>query len=108
MAEQNLADARKALSESRSKDVLRGVRDALVGLIADMRNISAAGMTAHEADAALTAAAVSAQPKQETVRLLESIEAAEYGTAGALDLQATVDSAGKLIEQLHRELEARS
>ena len=108
VSEQNLSDARAAQRESRAKDALKSIRDALVGLIADMRNIPAAGMTSHEADAALSAAGISSQPKQDAVKLLESIEAAEYGSAGALNIDEMIANTEKTIAALHRELEARS
>jgi hypothetical protein len=107
-AEQSLNEARSALKDSRNKDALKGIRDAIVGLIADMRNIPAAGMTSHEADAALSSAGVAGQSKQDAVRLLESIEAAEYGSAFSLNVGEMIANAEKLIAQLHRELEARA
>ncbi|HYG74535.1 MAG TPA: BatD family protein [Planctomycetota bacterium] len=104
-AEEHLAKARSAASGSKS-DALRAIRAALVELIADMLNVPAAGMTAHEARQLLKARGVSAERCDETVRLLETIEAAEYGSADAENISALIENAAGLIPKLHRELEA--
>ena len=80
VAERKLVEARKALSAGQSMDALRAVRSAVVGLIADMRNIVAEGLTASEADAALALTAVPAAQRATALRLLEAIESAEYGS----------------------------
>ena len=68
------------LADGRSTDALRAARSAVVGLIADMRNIVAEGLTASEADAALAQTAVPRDERAAVSRLLESIELAEYGS----------------------------
>ena len=81
--QRKLAEAREALAAGRSTDALRAIRSAVVGLIADMRNIVAEGLTASEADAILAETAVPAAERAEVLRLLEAIESAEYGSGVA-------------------------
>ncbi len=105
MAERKLAEARKALATGESKDALRAVRSALLGLIADMRNIVAEGLTASDADATLAQTAVPAAERAATMRLLESIELAEYGSGMASEARAMIETAERLIPSLARHLE---
>jgi len=107
-AEHKLAEARKALAAGRSMDALRSLRSALVGLIADMRNIVAEGLTASEADATLARTAVPADARAEVLRLLEAIEAAEYGSGTSPETPAMIATAEGLIPSLSRHLERGS
>src|SRR5262249_13903674 len=77
-AERKLAEARNAFAEGRSTDALRSLRSALIGLIADMGNLVAEGLTASEVDATLAQTAVPVVERAELSRLLEAIESAEY------------------------------
>ncbi len=104
-AERKLAEARKVLAEGRSMDALRAIRSALVGLIADMRNIVAEGLTASEADATLARTAVPDVDRAEVTRLLEAIESAEYGSGIASEAPAMIATAERLIPSLARHLE---
>jgi BatD DUF11 like domain len=104
-AEHKLAEARKVLALGRSMDALRAIRSALVGLIADMRNIVAEGLTASEADATLAGTKVSADNRAEVLRLLEAIESAEYGSGIASEAMAMIETAERLISSLARGLE---
>jgi BatD DUF11 like domain len=104
-ARHKLAEARKELAGGRSMDALRAIRSALVGLIADMRNIVADGLTASEADATLAQTAVPADMRAEALRLLEAIEAAEYGSGIPSDVTAMIKSAEELAPRLARPLE---
>jgi hypothetical protein len=105
MAEHKLAEARKVCAEGRSMDALRAIRSALVGLIADMRNIVAEGLTASEADATLAQSAGPADTRAALVRLLEAIESAEYGAGIATGVPTMIDSAEGLVRGLARHLE---
>ena len=107
-AERKLAEARKVLAAGRSMDALRAIRSALVGLIADMRNIVAEGLTASEADATLAQTAVPAVERAEVLRLLEAIESAEYGSGIASEAPAMIETAEGLIPSLARHLERGS
>jgi hypothetical protein len=108
LAERKLAEARRALAAGQSMEARRAVRSALVGLIADKRNIVAEGLTASEADATLAQAAVPADLRVEVLRLLEAIESAEYGSGIASEERAIIDAAERLIPRLARHLERGS
>ena len=83
-AELKLAEARESLAAGRSADALRSIRSAVLGLIADMRNIVGEGLTASEADAVLARTAVPvSRSGTRYLRLLEAIESAEYGSGAA-------------------------
>jgi hypothetical protein len=103
-AGRKLAEARAALAAGESKVALRAVRSALVGLIADMQNIVAEGLTASEADAALAATSVPADERAAVRRLLEAIESAEYGTGVASETPGMIETAEGLIPSLARHL----
>jgi BatD DUF11 like domain len=107
-AERKLAEARKALAAGRSMDALRAIRSALVGLIADMRNIVAEGMTATEADATLSQTAVPAVERAEVLHLLDAIESAEYGSGIVPEIPAMISTAERLLPGLARHLQRGS
>lgn len=107
-ADRKLGEARKALAVGQSRDALRATRSALVGLIADMRNIVAEGLTATEADAILARSTVPTTERSAVRRLLETIEGAEYGAATASEVPAIIDKAETLIPSLARHLQRGS
>ena len=107
-ARQRLAESRAAEQAGQKADALRALRDALVELIADMRNCAAAGMTAQEAAAALASAGVSSETATGTVRALQEIEALEYGSAATLDCTALRTTVEELLPRLHKELGSRT
>ncbi len=100
-----LAEGRKAMAEGQSRVALRAVRSALVGLVADSRNIVAEGLTASEADAALAEAGVPAEERKTLSDLLGLIESAEYGSGVATEIPAMIERAERLIKSLARGLE---
>jgi BatD DUF11 like domain len=104
-AQRKLADARESLAAGRSADALRTIRSAVVGLIADLRNIVGEGLTASEADAVLARTAVPAADRAEVLRLLEAIESAEYGSGVASEAPAMIETAAAVIPRLSRALE---
>jgi hypothetical protein len=105
MADRKLAEARTAVAAGQSMVALRAIRSAVVGLIADMRNIVAEGLTASEADAALAETAVPAVERAAVLHLLEAIESAEYSSGGAPETPAMIATAQGLIPSLARHLE---
>jgi hypothetical protein len=107
-AEGKLAEARAALAAGQSLLGLRAIRTALVGLIADMRNIVAEGLTAAEVDAALAQTAVPAGEREALLRLLQAIESAEYGSGVESATPQMIDTAKRLIPSLARHLERGS
>jgi hypothetical protein len=104
-AEHKLAVARQSLAAGQSMDALRAVRSALVGLVADMRNIVGEGLTPAEADATLARTATPESERNEVQRLLQAIEGAEYGSEMASEASAMIDTAQRLIPSLARHLE---
>ncbi len=104
-AEIKLAEARKAVAAGQSRDALRAIRSALIGLIADLRNIVAEGLTPAEADAILARTAVPGTDRAEVQRLLDAIESAEYGPGLVPEAQAMIATAEALIPSLARHLE---
>src|SRR5262249_27232961 len=104
-AERSLAEARTALADGRSRESLRAVRTALVGLIADMRNIVAEGLTASEVDVVLAQTAVPDAERTQVLRLLETIESAEYGSGMAAEAPAMIETAAALVPSLARHVE---
>jgi hypothetical protein len=107
-ADRKLAEAKKALAAGQSMAAHRAVRSALVGLIADMRNLVAEGLTASEADATLAQTAVPAVERAEVLRLLEAIESAEYGSGIASEAPVMIETAERLIPTLARQMERSS
>lgn len=103
-----LNEARRELAAGQPTSALRLVRSALAGLVADLRNLVAEGLTASEIEAILTASEVSPDERAEVARLLESIESAAYGPGIALDATAMVARAERLIPSLARRLERGS
>ncbi len=99
-----IAEARKALAEGQSLGALRAVRSALFGLVADLRNIVAEGLTASEADGALAEAGVPAELRNGLSDLLGAIESAEYGSGVTTETPAMIESAERLIQSLARHL----
>jgi hypothetical protein len=104
-AKGRLDEARTALAQGRAGDAANAVRSAVVGLIGDMRNIVAEGLTASEANAALAEANVADEGRSEVVRLLSAIESAQYGSTGAIDAPAMIETAARLVPELARRLE---
>jgi hypothetical protein len=101
-SQRRLAEARQLHAEGRSREALRAIRSALVGLIADMRNIVAEGLTASEADAALAGTAVLPATRAAVLQLLEAIESAEYGSGAAAETEAMIETAAGLVPTLAR------
>lgn len=110
-ANRQLAAAREALSRGESREALRQVRSAIIGLIADMRNRVAEGLTTADAEAVLTAAAVPTDERAAVIGLLEAIESAEYGGGPAgssntsIDTAASIETAASLIARIAPHLE---
>jgi hypothetical protein len=100
-----LGEARTALGEGRSLDAARATRSALLGLVADMRNMVAEGLTAAEADATLAETSFPADERAELRRLLDAIESAEYGAGIAVEAPAMIETARRLVPSLARHLE---
>lgn len=107
-AKRKLAEARSALAAGQSSEALRAVRSALIGLIADMRNLVGEGLTASEADEVLASSAVPESERSAVSRLLEAVESAEYGSGTITEAAALVDAADAQIPRLARLLQRGS
>jgi hypothetical protein len=103
-ASRKLAEARAALAAGQSRDALRGVRSALIGLIADTRNLVGEGLTASEAERSLANSSVPEAERTAVARLLDAIESAEYGSGSTTETAAIVETAEGLIPRLARHL----
>jgi hypothetical protein len=100
------AGAAKKLNEARAAspaNAVRHVREAVLGLVADLRNRPAAGFTAADAQRELADAPMELQQKSN--RLLEALEAAEYASQGSIDPASFIRQAEELLPELYRALE---
>ncbi len=100
-----LTVARQLQNQGQTKDALRQVRSAFAGLVADIQNRVADGLTTADIFAALQEAAVPAPIQMETRSLLESIEGAEYGGSNAIAADNAISAATALIESVSPVLE---
>ncbi len=99
-AHTRLTSATQMSSQGKQKDSLREVRASIVGLIADIENRVAEGLTAADVATALAKAGVPENDRVATSRLLESIEGAEYGAGDAIDAQAAIKTATALVDRI--------
>jgi vacuolar-type H+-ATPase subunit E/Vma4 len=98
--------ASRKLNEARSAapaQSARHVREALLGLVADLRNKPAAGFTSADALREMSATPLELQNK--TRELLEALEAVEYAPQSAVDSAVYIRKADELIPEIHRALE---
>lgn len=107
-----LADAKSLLSQGQSKESLREVRAAILGLVADTRNGIAEGMTTNDVNTAMKAAGVANDEQVRMQLLLERIESAEYGASDTSSDTANstllVSEATELLNRVSPFLERRS
>src|SRR6185503_5303509 len=82
------------------------IRAALLGLVADLRNLPEAGLTPRDADAALQACGLAVEARQELTSILEALEGMAYGAPRAADLDPLRERAGALAARLDREVKA--
>lgn len=106
-AEQGVRQARALLTEGKNEDALRALRGALTGMVADMLNLPAAGMTVQEAAGALRSSGIDEATCLEAGRMLEILDALEYGAKSSGELNRALDAAEKLLPVLYKELSER-
>ncbi len=82
------------------KELLRTVRAAILGLVADTHNRNADGMTAADVRDALAMANAPDEVKDSVQKLLSTIESSEYGGGDGIDSTALIREAGQLIDRL--------
>ncbi len=99
-ATRRLADARSLVQKGQQAEALRQVRSAIVGMVADMQNRVAEGLTAADVNTTLTAASVNEDDRTAIVKLLESIESAEYGAGQSTDPITAIEEASRLISRI--------
>ena len=104
-ATRRLADARLLANKGQSTEALRQVRSAIVGLVADVQGRVAEGLTAADVNTALVEASVNDGDRMAIVKLLESIESAEYGAGQSTDPVRAIDETAKLISSITPRLE---
>jgi hypothetical protein len=92
--------AKQLQDQGQTKDALRQIRTAFAGLVADIHNRVADGLTTADIFRALQEAAVPEAIQVDTRRLLESIEGAEYGGSNAISADAAINSAITLMESI--------
>lgn len=103
-ADASIRQARDALARGDASAAGKFARAAITGLIGNLLDLPAAGMTAQEAHTALTAAKVSEPLRARTVEVLEKIEALEYAPSSGADVAALIDGAEQRVPELSREL----
>ena len=104
-ANRRLADARSLVVKGQHKEALRQVRSAIIGLVADLQNRVAEGLTAADVNTTLAGASVNDEDRMAIVKLLESIESAEYGAGQSADPIVAIEDAAKLITRIALRLE---
>ena len=104
----HLNGARAALKEGHSQSALLEAQRAVSALIGRRAGIEPAGMTARDAAEALEKMGVAQVQRDETVRMLEAIEATKYGSSSPSQADASVRAAEKLIVALQAEMDGRA
>ena len=105
IAHRRLAEARSADSQDQPKEALRLVRSSLIGLIADLQNRIAEGLTTTDVDAVLKQFSLGDSDRTTIVNLLESIESGEYGAGQSIDPASAIETASNLIPKIATRLE---
>ena len=104
-ANRRLAEARSLVSKGQQTEALRQVRSAILGLVADLQNRVAEGLTAVDVNSTLAAASINDDDRMAVVKLLESIESAEYGAGQSTDASVAIEETSKLISRIAPRLE---
>ncbi len=107
-ANSKLSGANTLLLQGKEKDSLSEARVAILGLVAELGNQIAEGLTTADVNLAMSDAAVPAELQQRLQSLLEKIESAEYGASQSGDSKLILREASELINKLAPYLERRS
>lgn len=105
IAYRRLSEARSANSQGQPKEALRLVRSSLIGLIADLQNRIAEGLTTTDVDGLLKKYSLGDADRTTTLNLLESIESGEYGAGQSIDPATAIETAASLIPKIATRLE---
>jgi BatD DUF11 like domain len=95
-----MTEARQWNGKGNRSAALRTMKLAVLGWIADTRNLLGEGLTVSDVVASLTSTAVPEKDRTAVARLLETVEAAEFGGGITLDVQAVMDEAENLVARL--------
>ena len=104
-ANRRLSEARSHVNKGEPTEALRAVRSAILGLVADLQNRVAEGLTAADVNSMLAAASINDDDRTAVVNLLEAIESAEYGAGQTRDPSVAIEETGKLIARIAPRLE---
>jgi hypothetical protein len=104
-ANRKLSEARMLLAQGKNKESLGLVRAAIVGVVADLSNRIAEGLTSVDVAAAMTSASVPDTDRAAILNLLELIESTEYGATLSADPTSMIESAAALIARVYPFLE---
>ena len=99
-ANKRIAEARNILRQGDTKQAMREVRSAVIGLVADSFNRVSDGLTASDVDQLLTSAKVADEERRTIKELLESIEASEYGAGLSNEPESTIEDAAKWVARV--------
>lgn len=100
-----LNEVSQLMADGKNQDALRQIRSAFMGLVADVQNRVTEGLTTADVGQALAEARVPNSDRAETMRLLESIEGAEYGGGNPIDVPTAAQSATAIIDRISPLLE---
>ena len=106
LARRRLRAARAALATGRSRQEIDLVRNAIVGLVADVADVSEAGMTGKDIQRHLVALGLEESLLGKTAGLLDACDAAQYG-GSQQDPAALVHEAEGVLEDLIQSLKRK-
>lgn len=108
MALSRLATVSQFEKDGKSREAMRQIRAALVGLVADTQNQVVEGLTAADVRRILQDVDVSEVDQHAANQLLETIEGTEYGGGDSVNVMSSLEIATKLIDSISPVLQRRS
>jgi hypothetical protein len=108
MAQSRLATVSQFEKDGKSREALRQIRAALVGVVADTQNQVVEGLTAADVRRILQDVGVSEVDQHAANQLLETIEGTEYGGVDSVNVTSSLEIATKLIDSISPVLQRRS
>ena len=108
MAQSRLATVSHFEKDGKSREALRQIRAALVGLVADTQNQVVEGLTAADVRRILQDVGVSEVDQHAANQLLETIEGTEYGGGDSVNVTSSLEIARNLIDSISPVLQRRS
>ena len=108
MALSRLATVSQFEKDGKSREALRQIRAALLGLVADTQNQVVEGLTAADVRRILQDVGVSEVDQHAANQLLETIEGTEYGGGDSVNVTSSLEIARNLIDSISPVLQRRS